>query len=618
VKLSTLVYAREGGPAPTLLVRTPYGKHLIELMAYTLAAQGFNVVLQDTRGRYASSGAQSFAAFEDLDGVATMDWLGSQGFSWYDPDRVVMWGISYLGIVQWALAAGLERRRRTGESTGTGGTKAAAGRQGGQRLAAMAPTFSASRVHQAFFRDNAFALDFYIRYVHLQSSCNCFREQAFVLFELFMFELKLRHNVRNFLGIRALQQQMGIPQLFRYNPREKSRFWQRRDYSDALACAPPAFISAGWHDIFLEGALCDYEGIVKTQGPGHARLLVGPWHHLESILSPRAFCTLCRTSIDFLREKTGLAEVPDAAPAPVRLYIMGKRAHKGYWRDFSAWPPEEASEEPMFLGDGCLQGDGGLDAHPAMQAGESRMKYDPRDPTPSVGGRVFAPHLAGEREQSLMDRRSDVLRFDSAPLAAETTMVGRVRLRLYLRTSRPNFDVFAQLCDVHPDGRSFNICDAAFRRCGPAERARSSSQVPGLASPQASASGRAGGSSAHDPSAVVAVDITLSPTAKTMGAGHRLRLVVAGGAFPRFARHFGDVEQALEDEPLEVEPCTLTVLHSSPWTSTLWLPVLPSADVGRRRSPSAASRMRPARVVGRLSQGDASLRKVQSEAVVFE
>jgi hypothetical protein len=40
----------------------------------------------------------------------------------------------------------------------------------------------------------------------------------------------------------------------------------------------------------------------------------------------------------------------------------------------------------------------------------------------------------------------------------------------------------------------------------------------------------------------VAVDVELFPTAYRMLAGHRMRLQVSGGAFPRYARNHGTGE----------------------------------------------------------------------------
>ena len=72
------VYRPEGtGPRPVLLLRLPYGKHAADSdVAFAhpawLAAQGFLVVVQDTRGRWSSGG--SFYPFRDeaADGKATV------------------------------------------------------------------------------------------------------------------------------------------------------------------------------------------------------------------------------------------------------------------------------------------------------------------------------------------------------------------------------------------------------------------------------------------------------------------------------------------------------------------------------------------------------------------
>jgi uncharacterized protein len=41
---------------------------------------------------------------------------------------------------------------------------------------------------------------------------------------------------------------------------------------------------------------------------------------------------------------------------------------------------------------------------------------------------------------------------------------------------------------------------------------------------------------------ILAVDVELYPTAYRVRAGHRIRVQVSGGAFPRYARNFGTAE----------------------------------------------------------------------------
>jgi predicted acyl esterase len=58
--LATSIYIPERHPGedklPTVLIRTPYWRALLEGVAQRIAEQGFNVIVQDVRGRYGSSG----------------------------------------------------------------------------------------------------------------------------------------------------------------------------------------------------------------------------------------------------------------------------------------------------------------------------------------------------------------------------------------------------------------------------------------------------------------------------------------------------------------------------------------------------------------------------------
>ena len=90
---------------PTILVRTPYDRknRVTGFLLRVLAKRGYNVVVQDVRGRFDSGGEFAFLAGEDTDGRATMAWVSDQ--PWFD-GSLGMWGLSYLGYVQWAAAPG--------------------------------------------------------------------------------------------------------------------------------------------------------------------------------------------------------------------------------------------------------------------------------------------------------------------------------------------------------------------------------------------------------------------------------------------------------------------------------------------------------------------------------
>jgi predicted acyl esterase len=69
--------------------------------------------------------------------------------------------------------------------------------------------------------------------------------------------------------------------------------------------------------------------------------------------------------------------------------------------------------------------------------------------------------------------------------------------------------------------------------------------------------------------------IDLDAMAHRFGAGHRIRLMIAGGSHPRYSRNLGTDEPPLTGERLV--PSTHTVAHGTGGVSRLVLPVPPRA-----------------------------------------
>jgi hypothetical protein len=74
-----------------------------------------------------------------------------------------------------------------------------------------------------------------------------------------------------------------------------------------------------------------------------------------------------------------------------------------------------------------------------------------------------------------------------------------------------------------------------------------------------------------DADGVVTAEVALFPTAYRFRRGHRLRVQVAGGAFPRFARNHGTGEAA--GAAVDGKPCRFEVFHDPAHPSQLTLPV---------------------------------------------
>src|SRR5271168_2879187 len=99
-------YPAGSGAQPTILMRQPYGRDIASTVVYAhpvwFARHGYNVVIQDVRGRGDSEG--DFYPFrnEARDGKETIAWLRTR------PEcngRIGMYGFSYQGATQLLAAA---------------------------------------------------------------------------------------------------------------------------------------------------------------------------------------------------------------------------------------------------------------------------------------------------------------------------------------------------------------------------------------------------------------------------------------------------------------------------------------------------------------------------------
>jgi putative CocE/NonD family hydrolase len=152
-----------------------------------------------------------------------------------------------------------------------------------------------------------------------------------------------------------------------------------------------------------------------------------------------------------------------------------------------------------------------------------------------VGGRLLA-RPSGYSDDTRLASRADVLSFTGAPLGAEMCVCGSPVIELAYQTDNDHFDVFARVSEVDARGRSRNVSDG-YRRF---------STVP------------------DEP-----IRIKLDPIAHRFTAGSRIRVLIAGGCHPRFARNLGTGESVLNGR--RMVGSSHTVRHGK--SSSLTLPV---------------------------------------------
>jgi putative CocE/NonD family hydrolase len=242
-------------------------------------------------------------------------------------------------------------------------------------------------------------------------------------------------------------------------------------------------------------------------------------------MTTRAAGLVGRESLDWLAVHLG--GQPHAARSQVRAHIAGRG-----WVELPDWPPPTA-EQVLYLAP-----DGELGAAPPDPAPAVSFTFDPADPTPTIGGRLLSP-AGGYRDDSALAQRSDVVTFTGLPLASDLTVLGAPVVELAHSCDNPHHDLWVRLSEVDAKGRSHNVSDG-FRRFT---------------------------------ASTGTVRLELDDIAYRFRAGSRLRLLIGGGSFPRFARNLGTDEPAITGAAMV--PATHTVALGP--ESRLVLPVQPTS-----------------------------------------
>jgi putative CocE/NonD family hydrolase len=497
-----------GEPCPTLLVRTPYGRGFPYDFMYggLFAEHGYNVLLQSTRGTGGSGG--SFEPFTDdaADGQATIAWLREQ--SWFNGSLATL-GASYLGFTQWALA-----------------------NDPPPELGAMIVQVSTDDFYGFLYPGGAFALEATLTGVAaMLSQDKGFRAFLAALLRLTLTYKKVVRMVPLVPGYKlAFGKRVGYLEDWLAHPAAADPYWAPRRAHPDIDAVPPVHLLGGWYDVVLDGTLDSYRRL--RQAGRTVRLTVGPWNHTSGF--SKDMPVIAGEALAWLRAHLS-SNGDDPRLAPVRIHV-GEIGGQGQWRDLADWPPPDAIAHSWHP-----HADGTLADSPGE--GTSSFRYDPHHPTPSVGGPRMDSNGFGPRDNGKLEARDDVLVFTSPVIGEPQEVIGPVSLRLRVRGSSPNFDVFARLCDVDAKGTSWNICDGLQRLDG---------TLPA------------------DADGWTDITVAMSATAHRFAPGHRLRVQVSGGAHPRWARNTGTREQIATATTLV--PVDIEISHHE---TTLSIPVLP-------------------------------------------
>jgi putative CocE/NonD family hydrolase len=413
--------ARHDGLQPVILMRSPYGRGGVHaLAARAFAERGYQVVVQSCRGTFGSGG--EFNAYRDEagDGLATLEWLAAEPWS---KGGVAMFGPSYLGIAQWAVAANPH-----------------------VTLRALAPAITSSRVRTFTYPGDAFSLDSTLTWLDLLAGQR--RSGARRLRDRIDSRKRLERGFGTTPLAGADVAVIGEPVQFYQDwlaRKHDDAFWAPVEFDRHLdAVSVPITMVTGWYDMFLPVQLADYRAL-RAAGR-EARLTIGPWKHAD----PGGAAASVRDALDWFGVHLG--GLPTNRASRVRIFVGGSRR----WLDLDEWPPPSRGVRWH------LHPNGGLEVRLAEASVPDRYRYDPAHPTPAVGGSVLASY-GGPRDNRELERRGDVLVYTSPALVRDVEIVGDVSAQLHVRSSLEHTDFFVRLCDVDPSGASRNICDGLVR-----------------------------------------------------------------------------------------------------------------------------------------------------------
>jgi putative CocE/NonD family hydrolase len=537
---------------PVLLYRTPYDKTGAISFGLRAAAQGYVVISQDVRGRYASEGEWYPFLHESEDGYETVEWAAALPYS---NGKVGMFGVSYDGATQMLAAIAHP-----------------------PHLAGICPGVTASNYHDGWtYQGGAFdqwfdegwtaglAANTLTRAVSKESGAPKGASQLpLASYSVFDSDELRSPNLTPLVAPYFLD--------WLSHPNYDD-FWKRWSIEEHYAdITVPAFHIAAWYDIFQEGSLRNYMGLKAHAGSEAARqdqrLLVVIGGHAglgqkigDVDFGPAAarldesdltkwdwYFDLVLQWYDHLLKGV---QNKLAAQKPVRMFVMGANQ----WRDEDDWPLARARSTKYYLhskgGANSLHGNGSLSLGLPDSETSDRYVYDPGNPTPSGGGPCCAQ--PGPHDQTPIEARGDVLVYSTTPFTHDVEVTGPVSVELYAKSSAVDTDFTAKLVDVGSDGFAQDLTEGIIRA-----RYRDSQEKPDLL----------------HPGQVYKFHINVWSTSNVFRKGHVLRLEISSSNSPRFNRNLNTGGEAATGQ--KYVSATNTIYHDAGHPSALILPIVPA------------------------------------------
>lgn len=527
-----------GGRLPTILMRQPYGRDIASTVVYAhpvwFARQGYNVVIQDVRGRGDSEGEFYPFLHEQKDGAETIAWLRTLPES---DGKVGMYGFSYQGMTQLLAAAAKP-----------------------EGLMCIAPAMAAHDLFHGWFYNNgalrlASSLGWGLQMLKEDARRRGLREASDRL-ERAWAALPAQFLETPYGAHPAIHAE-GLPTYVRdwIEHEAAGEFWSQMDLSATVSnVMVPALHVSGWYDTYLKGTIDGFRAMTAQAGSELARanqyLVAGPWVHIPwgARIGARYFGAAAELDTDALLLRWFNHWLKDSGEFASEPKVRHFALNANKWCVAEAWP--EASAVTLYLHSAgranSSKGDGWLDEAPGDK-GEAADVFvvDPEVPVIAPGGIASA---SGCHNQAAMEQGNNLLVYTGGPLRQALHVFGAPRVSVWVATSVTYADVVAKLVCVRANG------DADFVTIG---IARSSFLFEG----------------AYEADTAQLWEFEMEPTSWVFAAGERLRIEIAGGSFPLFDKNPGTDVKPSEANSWNWKRSTHFVYHDAERSSAIHLPM---------------------------------------------
>src|SRR5450631_278873 len=511
------------GKFPVLLQRTPYDKNHGTEFGLKAAAQGYVVIIEDVRGRYASEGEWYPFKNEMNDGYDTVEWAAALPYS---TGKVGMFSGSYDGATQMLAAIGHP-----------------------PHLAGIFPFVTASNYHENWTYQGGAFEQWFSESWSSRLARDTFNRANQKRVDPLNGAATLPLVDYPIFGLQQLPSQSTATTAFApyfldwLDHPSYDDYWKAISIEDHYSnITVPALHIAAWYDIFLGGSLRNYLGIKSHGGSAEARsgqrLLVIVGGHAGD--GPKIGALDFGKDSKFDEDETTIqwydylfkgARNEFSSGKPVSIFVLGTNK----FRQEDEWPLARAKNTRYFLhstgtasghtpSDSQQAGSGSLSVIAPAAEKPDQYIYDPSDPVQTIGGPLCCGALStgiGPQDQRPAEVRSDVLIYTTPAFSKTTEITGPISLDLYVSSSAVDTDFTGMLVDVWPNGFAQNLTSGILRL-----RYRKSQERPELATP---------GKTYH-------ITLDLWATSNVFLAGHKLRLEVSSSNFPRFDRNLNTGE----------------------------------------------------------------------------